>query len=95
MPGASGGTGGRKAKPKNDPTAYVVLERIAAESKEAWCEVDTVTAHGQEKPILEKWANEKKRTGTFKLCPARSWKGGVKVFEQTRMTSEALEGAKL
>jgi hypothetical protein len=82
-----------KAAKKAEPTTYVVLERFTAQGegdKPAWIAVDRVAAHGQEKPIIEKWAGEKKRTGIFKLCPARSWKGGVKVFEQTRMASEPI-----
>lgn len=57
---------------------------------ELWRPTDTLTATGQEKTLIEKWAAEKKRTGTFKLNPARSWKGGVRVFEKTELTSEAI-----
>jgi hypothetical protein len=96
----------RKAKAtKTEPTDYVVLERLPANEGDngvkhmngddvnadaVWIEVDRVTTHGNEKTIIEKWANEKGQGGTFKLVPARSWKGGVRIFEQTRMTSEPL-----
>lgn len=91
-----------KGKVETKPTEYVVLEQIKAEAIPAdgpatdlgqvlaWREVDRVTAHGQEATILDKWAAEKGKGGIFKLCPARSWKGGRRYFEQTKMIGEAI-----
>lgn len=91
-----------KAKTPATPTDYVVVEQHMLELEtmdggerktveaELWRKVDDLTASGQEKTLIEKWAEEKKRTGTFKLIPARSWKGGVRVFEKTELTSEAI-----
>lgn len=78
------------------PTEYVVLERVTAQGegdKPAWREVDRTWAKGgSERLIIERWAADSTTTGTFKLVPARSWKGGVRLFEQTRMAAESIEG---
>lgn len=87
-----------KAKTPATPTDYAVLESVAHEQggegsgelAEAWVVVGALTASGQEKTLIEKWAAEQKRVGSFKLVPARSWKGGVRVFEKTSLTSEAI-----
>lgn len=83
-----------KAKAPVAPTAYVVLEHRDlgddAGPIPAWVEVDDLKGNGQEKTLIEKWAAEHKRTGSFRLVPARSWKGGVRVFEKTSLTSEAI-----
>lgn len=97
------GKAASKAKTPATPTAYVVLEQIDTlssvggkrtctdpEKRYAWVEADALTASAQEKTLIEKWAAEQKRVGTFKLVPARSWKGGVRVFEKTELTSEAI-----
>lgn len=55
-----------------------------------WRPTDTLAASGEEKALIEKWAEEKKRLGTFKLVSARSWRGGHRVFEKTSLTSEAI-----
>lgn len=94
-----------KAKTPATPTEYVVLESLPAnegdkgvkymngddvEGSEVWLGVGVITASGNEKTLIEKWAAEQKRVGSFKLVPARSWKGGVRVFEKTSLTSEAI-----
>lgn len=82
-----------KAKKKAEPTAYAILEAEGGEGTgkgRVWREVDALTAHGNERSILERWAKAKKKTGTFKLVPARSWKGGHRFFEQTVIKGEAI-----
>lgn len=86
-----------KAKTPATPTEYVVMEKVEVSFTEGdkddiptWVEAGSITASGQEKALIEKWAAEQKRTGFFKLVPARSWKGGARVFEKTSLTSEAI-----
>lgn len=84
-----------KAKPKGEPTDYVVIEQVDVERDgnaiPAWIVVGALTGTGAEKRLIEKWAEGEKRTGEFKLVAARAWKGGLAVFEQTQITSKPLE----
>lgn len=94
-----------KAAKKSEPTQYIVIEILPANSGErgvkhmngddvegdfVYLPVDTITASGNEKTLIEKWAAEKKCTGAFKLVSARAWKGGARIFEKTQIASEAI-----
>jgi hypothetical protein len=78
------------------PTRYVVLEmkhlpaeEMGEEPKEAW------TVIGEEDTRTEKQAIDKvrgSRGGTFRAVAHRSWKGSERLYEQTQMTRETLEG---
>jgi hypothetical protein len=40
---------------------------------------------------IDGWTEEEEESGTFKAVAAKSWAGGKRVFEHTRMVSEPLE----